>query len=191
MKKTLALLLCVVLAVCLFAACGKKDAGTTDKPDAADKPNTEDKTPADDVADGIGDAAQGAANAANDVWDGLMKLFGADAPTTDEGTPEVFARDYGIDEDLLDSYTLRVPRKENDAAEFFIAKVKEGKMSQVEEKLEARKEAIVGKWKDNTDESMAYAKEPVILKNGNYIMLAVHADMDEAKAEFERLTKDK
>ena len=96
-----------------------------------------------------------------------------------------------IDEDLLDSYTLRVPRKEGDAAEFFIAKVKEGKMSQVEEKLEARKEAIAGKWKDNTDESMAYAKEPVILKNGNYIMLAVHADMDEAKAEFERLTKDK
>ena len=191
MKKTLALLLCVVLAACLFAACGQKDAGTTDKPDAADKPNTDDKTPADDVADGIGDAAQGAANAANDVWDGLMKLFGADAPTTDEGTPEVFARDYGIDEDLLDSYTLRVPRKENDAAEFFIAKVKEGKMSQVEEKLEARKKAIADKWKDNTDESMAYAKEPVILKNGNYIMLAVHADMDEAKAEFERLTKDK
>ena len=85
----------------------------------------------------------------------------------------------------------RLLHKEGDAAEFFIAKVKEGKMSQVEEKLEARKKAIAGKWKDNTDESMAYAKEPVILKNGNYIMLAVHADMDEAKAEFDRLTKDK
>lgn len=186
-KKTLLLLLCALLAFSVFAACGNEDNTSDDnKEDTTDNNN-----PADEVAEGVGDAAQGVANAANDVWEGFVSIFQGDAiPKTVEGTKEVFAADYGIDESLLDSYTLRTAEGENNASEFFIAKVKEGKMSEVEQALEKRKTAIAEKWKTTTDESMAYAKEPVIIKSGNYIMLAVHSDLENAKAEFEKLTKD-
>ncbi|MEA4920561.1 MAG: DUF4358 domain-containing protein [Clostridiaceae bacterium] len=186
-KKTLILLLCALLAFSVFAACGNKN----DTSDAKKEDTTNKNNPADKVAEGVGDAAKGVANATNDVWEGFVSIFKGDkVPKTVAGTKEVFAKDYGIDESLLDSYTLRTAEGENNASEFFIAKVKEGKMSQVEQALEKRKTAIAEKWKASTDESMAYAKEPVIIKSGNYIMLAVHSDLTNAKAEFEKLTKD-
>lgn len=185
-KKTLILLLCALLAFSVFAACGNKN-DTSD----ANKEDTTNNNPADKVAEGVGDAAKGVANAANDVWEGFVSIFKGDKmPKTVEGTKEVFAKDYGIDESLLDSYTLRTAEGENNATEFFIAKVKEGKMSEVEQALEKRKTAIAEKWKSSTDQALAYAKEPVIIKSGNYIMLAVHSDLQNAKAEFEKLTKD-
>ena len=195
----------MLLAFSLFAACGEKENDGKNNMDnnnnAADKnpgsvtndkdKNDGDKTPLDDMADGVGDVANGLANGAEDVWDGLMDMFGMDnAPKTTAGTDEVFARDYGIDDGLLDSYTLRTPEGDNNASEFFIAKVKEGKMSDVEAALEKRKQAIADKWKDSTDESLAYAREPVIIKSGNYTMLAVHSDLEQARAEFEKLTKE-
>ncbi|MDD6315899.1 MAG: hypothetical protein PUB63_02650, partial [Clostridia bacterium] len=44
-------------------------------------------------------------------------------------------------------------------------------------------------WGEGVGADMDYARQPVILKSGNYIMLAVHEDIDEVRAEFERLTK--
>lgn len=197
MKKITALLLTFLVVFTLFAACGKKDDDKQedDKPPVTDGDKDKDNNPVGDVAggvgEGLGDLAGGAVMAAKDVWDGLKEAFGADAPRTTKGDDAVFARDYGIDEGLIDSYSLQTPEGEDTASEFFIAKVKEGKMAQVEEALEKRKTAIADKWKDSTDEKMGYAKEPVIIKNGNYIMLAVHEDLTNARTEFEKLTKEK
>ena len=97
--------------------------------------------------------------------------------------------EYGLNEDLIESYTLQTPENGETAHEFFIAKVKEGKMAEVEAALEKRKEAIAAQWGEGVGADMDYARQPVILKSGNYIMLAVHEDIDEVRAEFERLTK--
>lgn len=197
MKKLTALLLTCLVVFTLFAACGNKDEKdqNNDRDPVTDNNGKDNNNPIGDMAEGIGegvgDVAEGAALAAEDIWDGLMNMFGADAPRTTKGDEAVFARDYGIDESLIDSYSLQTPEGEDTASEFFIAKVKEGKMAQVEEALEKRKTAIADKWKDNTDEKMGYAKEPVIIKNGNYIMLAVHENLDKARTEFEKLTKTK
>lgn len=198
MKKITALLLTCLVVFTLFAACGKKDENNQDdnkNPVMDNDKNNGDNNPVGDlaggVADGVGDVANGAAMAAEDVWDGLMDMFGADAPRTTKADDAVFARDYGIDEGLIEDYSLQTPEGEDTASEFFIARVKEGKMAQVEEALEKRKTAIADKWKDSTDEKLSYAKEPVIIKNGNYIMLAVHENLDKARTEFEKLTKTK
>jgi ferredoxin len=68
-----------------------------------------------------------------------------------------------------------------------VAKVKDGKMAEVEKILEQRKEAIAAKWNAASTDGFDYAKEPVIYKSGNYIMLAVYEDVTDIRPEFERL----
>lgn len=199
MKKASILLLALLMTFSLMTACGRNNNNTNDN-NAANNGVTDnngtnngasdnDKTPAGDLADGVGDLANGVARAADDVWNGILDLFGADRrPRTVEGDQTAFA-EYGLNEDLIESYTLQTPENGETAHEFFIAKVKEGKMAEVEAALEKRKEAIAAQWGESVGADMDYARQPVILKSGNYIMLAVHEDIDEVRAEFERLTK--
>lgn len=201
MKKVSILLLCLVLALSLLTACGRNN-----KKDDKDEPgnnttqngsvsnnnmqndmNGNTQTPADDVADGVGDVADGIARGVDDLWDGMLDLFGADrAPRTMEGDEAAF-KEYGLDESLIEDYTLQVPENGDTAHEFFIAKVRDGKMAEVEKILEQRKEAIAAKWSTASADGFDYAKEPVIYKSGNYIMLAVYDDVTEIRPEFERL----
>lgn len=198
MKKASILLLALLMTFSLMTACGRDKKNPSSNNNAANNGITDnnnnasgsaDQTPAGDLAEGVGDLANGAARAVGDVWNGILDFFGADRrPRTVEGDEAAFAR-YGIDQDLIEEYTLQTPETGDTAHEFFIAKVKEGKMAEVEAALEKRKEAIAAQWGEGTGADMAYARQPVILKSGNYIMLAVHENVDEVRAEFERLTK--
>ena len=191
MKRVSILLLCLLLALSGLTACGRdKNKPETDK----NPPNKNDMTqngstqpPGGEIADGAGDIVEGTARGVQDLWDGLMEAFDMDGrPRTIEGDDAAFAA-YGLSDDLIEDYILRTPENGDTAHEFFIAKVREGKMTEVEQILEQRKEVIAARWADGTDEAMAYAKEPVIYKNGNYIMLAVYEDADTLRTEFERL----
>ena len=191
MKRVSILLLCLLLALSGLTACGRdKNKPETDK----NPPNKNDmtqngstQTPGGEIADGAGDIVEGTARGVQDLWDGLMEAFDMDGrPRTIEGDDAAFAA-YGLSDDLIEDYILRTPENGDTAHEFFIAKVREGKMTEVEQILEQRKEVIAARWADGTDEAMAYAKEPVIYKNGNYIMLAVYEDADTLRTEFERL----
>ena len=192
MKKASILLLALLMTFSLMTACGRNknnannnnaaNNGVTDNNGTNNGAADSDKTPAGDLANGV-------ARAADDVWNGILDLFGADRrPRTVEGDQTAFA-EYGLNEDLIESYTLQTPENGETAHEFFIAKVKEGKMAEVEAALEKRKEAIAARWGEGVGADMEYARQPVILKSGSYIMLAVHEDIDEVRAEFERLTK--
>ena len=191
MKRVSILLLCLLLALSGLTACGRdKNKPETDK----NPPNKNDmtqngstQTPGGEIADGAGDIVEGTARGVQDLWDGLMEAFDMDGrPRTIEGDDAAFAA-YGLSDDLIEDYILSTPENGDTAHEFFIAKVREGKMAEVEQILEQRKEVIAARWADGTDEAMAYAKEPVIYKNGNYIMLAVYEDADTLRTEFERL----
>lgn len=191
MKRVSILLLCLLLALSGLTACGRdKNKPETEK----NPPNKNDmtqngstQTPGGEIADGAGDIVEGTARGVQDLWDGLMEAFDMNGrPRTIEGDDAAFAA-YGLSDDLIEDYILRTPENSDTAHEFFIARVREGKMAEVEQILEQRKEAIAARWADGTDEAMAYAKAPVIYKNGNYIMLAVYEDADTLRTEFERL----
>ena len=60
-------------------------------------------------------------------------------------------------------------------------------MAEVEEALKARRDAIAENWAETELVGMDYAREPYIIKSGNYIMLAVHENTEDIRTEFERL----
>ena len=203
MKKVSILLLSLLLALSVMTACGRnrndkeQSNGTTNNTTQNDmndqngmgngSANNNVQTPADDLADGVGDVADGVADGVNAVWTGILDFFDMDdRPRTIEGDEAAF-EEYGLDESLIEEYVLQSPETSDTAHEFFIAKVRDGKMAEVEEILEQRKEIIAANWAETTDSSYDYAREPVILKSGNYIMLAVHEDVENIRTEFERL----
>ena len=193
MKRVSILLLCLFLALAGLTACGRdKDRNEANRGDQNQNQNdmaqnNGAQSPAGEIADGAGDVVQGTMNGVRGLWDGLMEAFAMDGrPRTIEGDDDAFAA-YGLDESLIEDYTLRTPENGDTAHEFFIARVRDGKMAEVEQILEQRKESIAAQWADGSNDSMAYARDPVIYKSGNYIMLAVYEDPDTLRTEFERL----
>ena len=193
MKKLFLFYLAAMLVFTLAVGCGRNDdkVNTPDPGTQNGQNGQNDMTDAgDDIADGAGEVIDGAARGVRGIWDGVLDFFGGnEIPRTSEDKGEIFG-EYGIDKELLDDYILHAPAGENDAHEFFIAKVKEGKMAEVEEALEARRNAIAENWAETELVGMDYAREPYIIKSGNYIMLTVHeSDPEALRAEFERLVK--
>lgn len=203
MKKVSILLICMLLSLSLLTACGRDRDNNNGNNNAANNNtgnnaaqdgitgqqpgNSNVQTPADDLMDGAEDAADGIADGVRGLWDGLTDFFNPDDyPRTTMGDETAYA-EYGLSDDLIEDYTLQVPENGDTAHEFFIAKVRDGKMAEVEAILEKRKEAIAANWAEHTEDDYEYARQPVIYKSGNYIMLAVYDDTDDLRAEFERL----
>lgn len=199
MKKASILLLCFLLALSCLTACGRdknKNEGSNNAPDqnggmqndiTDQRPDNNTQTPGEDIMDGAEDIGDGIADGVRGLWDGLTDIFDPnDLPRTVEGDADAFAA-YGLSDDLIEAYILQSPENADVPHEFFIAKVKEGKMAEVEEILQKRKEVIAANWAETTAEGYDYAKSPVIYKSGNYIMLAVHENTEDIRTEFERL----
>ena len=192
MKRVSILLLCLLLALTGLTACGRdKNKNEADKGNQNQNNMTQNQgsaqSPGGEIADGAGQVIEGTARGVRDLWDGLMEAFDMDGrPRTVEGDAAAYAA-YGLSDDLIEDYILHVPENGDTAHEFLIARVREGKMAEVEQILEKRREAIAAKWAEDANDAMAYAKEPVIYKNGNYIMLAVYENPDMIRTEFERL----
>ena len=183
MKRVSILLLCLLLALTGLTACGRdKNKNEADKGNQNQNNMTQNQggmqSPGGEIADGAGEVIEGTARGVRDLWDRMMEAFDMDGrPRTVEGDAEAYAA-YGLREDLIEDYILHVPENGDTAHEFLIARVREGKMAEVEQILEKRKEAIAAKWAEDANDAMAYAREPVIYKNGNYIMLAVYENPD-------------
>ena len=201
MKKLFLLTLAALLAFSLAVGCGRND-NRDEQKDPGVSNGTQNGTQngngqndmnnaGNDIADGAGQVVDGTMQGVRGLWNGVLDFFGGnEVPRTSEDKGEIFG-EYGVDKALLDDYILHAPAGEDDAHEFFIAKVKEGKMAEVEEALEARRDAIAENWAETELVGMDYAREPYIIKSGNYIMLAVHdSDPEELRAEFERLVAE-
>lgn len=199
MKKVSILLLCLLLSLSCLTACGRgkdKNESNNNAPNqnngmqndiTGQRPDNNAQTPGEDIMDGAEDIGDGIADGVRGLWDGLTEIFDPETyPRTMEGDETAFA-EYGLSEDLIEDYTLQMPEDGDTAHEFFIAKVKDGKMAEVEEILNKRKEIIAARWAENTDSGYDYAREPVIYKSGNYIMLAVYEDAETLRTEFERM----
>lgn len=194
MKKLFILMLALMLTLSAAAGCSRRDDKKEPQDNVKDPAISDGKNEmeqaGDDLKDDAQNAADGAARGVRGLWDGMLDFFGMDmAPNVQEDMGENF-KAYGIDEDALDDYILQSPYGEGSRDEFFIAKVKEGRMAEVEEQLEKRAEALRANWAESSPEGMDAEIEPRIIKNGSYIMLAVHGgDEAELRAEFERLVK--
>ena len=85
---------------------------------------------------------------------------------------------YGIDAADLESYVGRFPMMNVHATEFFMAKVKDGKMNDVKKALETRQSNLDQQWSQYLPDQYALVKNYKLVVNGNYVLFCVCEDAD-------------
>lgn len=95
---------------------------------------------------------------------------------------------YGIDAADLEVYVARMPMMMVHATEFFLAKVKDGKLDTVKEALVARQAALDEQWSWYLPEQYELVKNYQLITNGNYILFCVCEEADSVVSLFNDAT---
>ena len=163
MKKFVALTLAGLMAVTMLFGCTKKE----------EKPKTDAKTPV-----------------LADVWKAIETDIGTDEiGSIMDADKDVLMQFYGISADDLDEYVLKVPMINVQADEYFIAKVKDGKMEDVKKGIDKRKADLDNTWKQYLPEVYEQVKNAKTVEVGNYILFAVGPHAEKAETIFNEQTK--
>ena len=85
---------------------------------------------------------------------------------------------YGMDAADLESYVGRIPLMNVHATEFFMAKVKDGKMDAVKEVLQNRQATLEQQWSQYLPDQYALVKNAKLIVNGNYVLFCISEDAD-------------
>ena len=96
---------------------------------------------------------------------------------------------YGIDAADLESYVARIPMMNVHATEFFIAKVKDGKMDSVKEAIAKRQADLVTVWEQYLPEQYELVQNYKLETEGNYVLFCVCAQADEVVGLFHDAAK--
>ncbi|WP_458863200.1 DUF4358 domain-containing protein [Acidaminobacterium chupaoyuni] len=128
--------------------------------------------------------------APKDIYQKIVKEIGEEnMPALSEADADTLKTFYGISSDDLEAYTLQIPKMNVKADEFFIAKVKEGKMDAVKEGIEKRKADLDNTWKQYLPDVYETVKNAQTVENGSYILFAVSENAEKAVSVFNSETK--
>lgn len=130
--------------------------------------------------------APAAGSAVDAVWKDIAKL---DLPAFMDMDDEVLNAFYGLDVADLEEYVGKIPMMNVQATEFFIAKVKPGKMDTVKTAVEGRVDDLVAQWSQYLPEQLELVEDARVVTNGDYIMLAISEHADDAVKAFNDHTK--
>ena len=125
-------------------------------------------------------------DAVQSSWNDSSKL---DIPSLTDLDDATLTALYGIDPADLDSYLCKMPMVNVQATEFFIAKVKDGKMDTVKAAVEKRQDDLEAQWSQYLPEQLELVQNYKLVTNGNYILFAVSEYADEAVTAFNTYTK--
>lgn len=120
----------------------------------------------------------------NALWDQITAL--GEMPMLMD-VPEEFLSDadnYGIDTADLESYVAKMPGMMVHATEFFIAKVKDGKMDAVKSALESRQAKLDAQWAQYLPDQHALVKNYKLTTSGGYIFFAISEYAEQAEKLF-------
>lgn len=96
---------------------------------------------------------------------------------------------YGIDTADLEDYICKMPMMSVQATEFFIAKVKDGKLDAVKAALEQRQKDLEEQWSQYLPAQLELVQNYKLVSNGNYILFAVSESAPDAVSAFNAYTK--
>lgn len=125
-------------------------------------------------------------DAVQSTWNDISKL---DIPSLTDLDDATLTALYGIDPADLDSYLCKMPMVNVQATEFFIAKVKDGKMDTVKAAVEKRQDDLEAQWSQYLPEQLELVQNYKLVTNGNYILFAVSEYAGEAVTAFNTYTK--
>ena len=169
----------------------------TDTPDPSQTPENTDKpsggstTPSKDPSPSKNPtpapSSKPATSVVNAVWEGLSAL---EMPALDKADADILNAYYGIDAAAdLDEFILALPMMNTQATEFFIAKVKDGKMDAVKAAVESRKAALIQQWSKYLPEQLELVENAKLVTDGNYLFFAISYDVDKTVSVFQSCVK--
>ena len=107
-------------------------------------------------------------------------------PTMDDATLSAM---YGINASDLEEYVCMMPLMGVHSTEFFIAKVKDGKMDTVKAGIAKRQADLDAQWSQYLPEQYELVKNYKLVTNGNYVLFAISEYADDAVTIFNSYTK--
>lgn len=124
---------------------------------------------------------------AEDVWNAVSA--GRELPDFMDLDDGLLSDLYGIDAADLDSYVAKVPMINVKATEFFIAKVKSGKMDAVKDGIAKRQADLDEQWSMYLPEQLELVRNYKLVESGDYVMFAVTEDADDIVKAFNDCVK--
>ena len=122
----------------------------------------------------------------NSVWTEISKN---EMPALIDLDSDTLSAVYGISSSDLESYICKMPMMATHATEFFIAKVKDGKMDTVKAAVEKHQDDLEAQWSQYLPEQLELVKNYKLVTNGNYILFAISDQVDSAVTAFNTYTK--
>ena len=96
---------------------------------------------------------------------------------------------YGISAADLEAYLCKMPAMNTQATEFFLAKVKPGKLDAVKAAVEQRQADLVQQWSQYLPEQLELVENYQLVTNGDYILFAIGECAQDAVDAFNTYTK--
>lgn len=124
---------------------------------------------------------------AEDVWNAVSA--GRELPDFMDLDDGLLSDLYGIDAADLDSYAAKVPMINVKATEFFIAKVKSGKMDAVKAGIAKRQADLDEQWSMYLPDQLELVQNYKLAESGDYVLFAICEDADDVVKAFEDCVK--
>lgn len=121
-----------------------------------------------------------------DIWNSVQTTVGENMPMSRDLDATALKSEYGIDSSFLEDYVAKTSSVTARADEFFLAKVKDGKMKDVEAAIQNRLKSLDGNWKEGLQDQYDLIKNSKIVKKGDYIFFTVSAKADELVTVFDK-----
>lgn len=163
-----------------LAACSPKEPDPSETPDALPTESVE-PVPTPDQGPATAD---GKVSAAWQAIEGSMEL-----PAFQDLDDDLLSSLYYLDAGLLDGYIAKIPMMNVHATEFFIAKVKDGRMDSVKEAIEKRQADLVTVWEQYLPEQYELVQNYKLETEGSYVLFCVCAQADEVVGLFRDAAK--
>lgn len=125
-----------------------------------------------------------AAAAVTDIWTSMENSVGENIPMSQDLDEATLKKEYGIDKSMVEDYVAKTPTVKTRAEEFFLAKVKKGKMEDVEKGIQKRVAELETTWKTGLPEQYELVKNYKISKKGDYIFFTVSSKAEELVNTF-------
>ena len=124
----------------------------------------------------------------NKLWSDISALRDDDGALSEmaflEATDDDLANLYNINAADLDGYVVKVPMMNVSATEFFIAKVKDGKMDTVKAALESRQANLDQQWSSYLPDQYELVQNYKLTTNGSYIFFGISKFAGQAEGLF-------
>jgi len=122
-----------------------------------------------------------------DIWAAIEGE--QDLPSLMDLDDDLLSDLYGINAADLEEYVAKMPLMNVHATEFFLAKVKPGKMSAVKDGISARLDDLKGQWERYLPDQLELVNNAQVVESGDYILFCVAEDAKGAVELFQDYTK--